>query len=650
MSYIKITSSQISNLDYSLKREVLQTNNVGSYCYSTIIGTNTRKYHGLLAVPQPHIDLDQHVLLSTITEEITEDQHHYELGTQKYPNTYAPHSCHYISTIEVEPVHKVTYAIGHVILTKELVLVPYKNQILIRYTLIDSKSAVQLKLNPFLAFKNKHCLNKANSTWNTRNIKVPSGVCFHPYELYDKLFLQFSSNKSTFVEESDWYYNAEYEREKERGYDYHEDLWKPGYFLADLRKGESLVFSAGLKEVNPKGLKSSFTKAVQKLPLFKTMEDCLIHAASQFIIQRDRQTEVIAGYPWFNRWGRDTFIALPGLTLSQGNVKDFKAVLDGMIQELNGPLFPNLGTGKQAARNAVDTPLWLFWTLQQYVQHTATPSKLWKKYGVYMKSILNGYKEGTQYNIQMQDNALIYAGEEGVALTWMDAVCENKVVTPRMGYAVEINALWYNAVCFSVASARLSGDEDFVSNWEPYINKIKTAFLETFWDQEKGYLADVAKDGFVDWSIRPNQVIATSLAFTPLNEKQCRAVLLVVENKLLTPRGLRSLSPDDPNYIGSYQGSQQSRDSAYHQGTVWPWLLGHYAEGYLKIHQNKGVGWIQSLYNDFENTLQEHGLGTVSEVYDGDPPHHPRGAISQAWSVAELLRIHQMLHKYYKIK
>jgi len=317
-----------------------------------------------------------------------------------------------------------------------------------------------------------------------------------------------------------------------------------------------------------------------------------------------------------------------------------------MLKNLNGPLFPNCGDSSDAAYNSVDAPLWFFWALQQYAEASSTENTIWKKYGKKMQLILNGYRDGTDYNIKMHSNSLIYAGKKGKALTWMDAIVDGKAVTPRIGYAVEINALWYNAVWFSLEMAQLAGDNDFVKSWEHTPEHITNSFLKTFWDEEKGYLADYANENFQDWSVRPNQVFATSLKYSPINDTIKKSVLDTIKKELLTPRGLRTLSPKNPAYKGSYKGNQRERDLAYHQGVVWPWLLGHFSEAWLKIYGSSGISLIESLYKGFENVMTEAGIGTISEVYDGDPPYNSGGAISQAWSVAELLRINQLLKKY----
>ncbi|MBE9484320.1 MAG: glycogen debranching enzyme N-terminal domain-containing protein, partial [Bacteroidetes bacterium] len=438
----------------------------------------------------------------------------------------------------------------------------------------------------------------------------------------------------------------EYHEEMERGYDFQEDLFVPGFFEVDIKKGESIVFCAGTAEVTPAAIKRAFTAEVKKRTPRDNFENCLRNSAQQFIIKRDNKTWVVAGFPWFGRWGRDTFIALPGLTLANDDPKTCKAVIDAMVDDLKGPLFPNIGEGSDSAYNSVDAPLWFFWTLQQYAEYTGEKKTIWNTYGRKMKMILDGYRKGTDFDIHMQDSGLIWAGEQGHALTWMDAVVDGKPVTPRIGLAVEINALWYNAIRFSMELAEAAGDKKFIKKWKPVAEMIPASFISTFWDKERGYLADYVDGEGADWSVRPNQIIAASLPYKAIGEEICMGVIDVVQGELLTARGIRTLSPKNIHYKGIYFGSQAERDRAYHQGTVWPWLFGHFAEAYLRIHGKEGVNYIKGLYNGFEPVMTEAGIGSVSEVYDGDPPHLPGGTISQAWSVSELLRTHALIKKY----
>ena len=642
MSYIKFDKAKLINLNYSLSREKLRTNRAGSYASSTIINCNTRKYHGLLVVPQPLIDDQNHVLLSDIDENIINNNFVFHLGSRMYPNGVVDPKGHkYLRDYQADPNPKLIYRLGDIELVKELIFARNEDLILIKYHLQKSDNEITLQVRPFLAYRNVHSLSKANTWVDTKYKPVKNGAAWQMYKGYARIFMQFSK-KPQYVHVPDWYYNVEYIREKERGYDYREDLYTPGYFELTMKEGDTVVVSAGLKEKTPAQFKRRFDSEVKKRVPRDSYEHCLINAAEEFVIRRDNKTEIVAGYPWFGRWGRDTFIALPGLTLTRNDKKTFHDVLRTMISELKNGLFPNLGHGKEAAYNSADTSLWFVWALQQYTLMQGGKSAVWQKYGKTVKSVLNHYRKGTMHNIAMHDNGLVWSGVHGVPVTWMDAVVEGKPVTPRTGFAVEINALWYNAVKFALETAASAGDTAFVKKWEKMPAIIEHSFTSMFWNAELQYLADYVTYDYKNFDVRPNMIIAASVPFSPLSEEMKAAVVAKVKNDLLTPRGLRSLSPKNPAYKGVYCGSQVERDLAYHQGTVWPWLLGHFSEALIRIFGDKGKEQVSEMYHGFEVVMTEAGIGTVSEIYDGDPPHEARGAVSQAWSVAELLRMKWM--------
>lgn len=643
MSYIDFDKTQLVNLKYSLHRELLRTNRAGSYANTTIITTNTRKYHGLLVVPQANIDSNNHVLLSEIDETIIANDFEFHVGMRMYPGgVYEPKGHKYLREFVSDPNPRLIFRMGGIVFVKEYIFAANDNRLFIKYTLESASQEVTFRLKPFLAYRNVHSLSKANDYVSRDYEEVKNGVSWQLYDGYSRLNMQFSK-KPNYTHNPDWYYDIEYIRERERGYESTEDLFVPGYFDIKLKAGESIVISAGLEEKNPSYIKRQWQSEVKNRTPRDNFENCLLNAAEEFIITNNKRTEVVAGYPWFGRWGRDTFIALPGLTLTRNDVKSFKAVTDTMIKELKDGLFPNVGSGETAAFNSVDTSLWFFWALQQLNNYNKNRTNIWKEYGSAMKKILNSFKKGTHCNIKMHDNGLIWAGESGKALTWMDAVIDEKPVTPRMGYAVEVNALWYNAINFCLQLAEDENDTTFIKNWKKWPSIIKSSFIDTFWDNEKGYLADCVMDGEKDWSVRPNMVFAVSLPYSPLENNQAFKVLNVVRQELLTNRGLRTLSPKNLNYKGICIGNQTERDTAYHQGTAWPWLLGAYSEAYLKIIGKSGIDEIKDIYQSFEELMDDRGIGTISEIYDGDPPHTARGAISQAWSVAELLRIKSMI-------
>ncbi|MBN2481250.1 MAG: glycogen debranching enzyme family protein [Bacteroidales bacterium] len=639
MTYLKIDKTQLINLEYSLNREIIRSNRAGSYCSTTIIYCNTRKYHGLLVTPVEYLDGDRHVLLSSFDESIIEGKNEFNLGIHKYQgDIYCPRGHKYVRDFKADPAPTLFYRVGGVVVKKESLLVEKEEQFLIRYTIIESDVSIRLRFRPFLAFRNIHKLSTANLYANTKVRFIPNGIKIKLYDGYPFLHMQFSK-EAEFIPAPDWNYGIEYYMELKRGYDFKEDLFMPGYFELPCKKGEVVVFSSATFNTNTDQLKRKFSIELGNRVPRDSFKNCLINASQQFFVKKNKKTEIIAGFPWFGTWGRDTFIALPGLTLAIDDVKTCKEVLDTQVKKLKNGLFPNMGSEDEPAFNSVDAPLWFFWSIQQYTRAIKSYTSIWRSYGRAMKSILDAYRQGTSFNIKMHDNGLIYAGEPGKALTWMDAVVNGKPVTPRIGFPVEINALWYNALVFSLELARRAKDEEFINSWGDMPHLVKESFNAMFWDCNKGYLADVADYHATDWSLRPNQIIAASMEYSPIDNAIKKAVLTFVERDLLTPRGLRTLSPKNENYIGVYRGNQEQRDQAYHQGTVWPWLLEHYCEAYISLYKESGVGFLNSLINGFEPVLNELGIGTIPEIFDGDPPHQPRGAISQAWSVAALLRI-----------
>ena len=642
MDYLKFDKDQLINLEYSLSREILRSNRSGSYGSTTIIGCNTRKYHGLLVCPCGQ-ESDKYVLLSTLDVSIVQHDQEFNLGIHKYQgDLYVPRGHKYVRNYQADVVGRTTYRVGGVVLIRESILLGNSQQILIKFTLEEAHSDTYLKFKPFLAFRKIHGLSKTNMYLNSKYQTVKNGIMSKLYDNLPGLYMQFSKPVD-FISGPDWYYNIEYIEEQKRGYDFKEDLFVPGYFECSIKKGESIVFSASTEEVTtPSALKSKYIAEKKKRIARDSYINCLLNAAEQFIVKTPEKTEIIAGYPWFGAWGRDTFIALPGLTLSTGMINIGREVIDSMVNRMKGGLFPNMGDDNNPAFNSVDAPLWFFHSLQQYAKYD-TGINVWKIYKNPVVQVLNAYRNGTSFNIRMQENGLIWAGEEGKALTWMDAVTASGPVTPRRGMPVEINGLWYNAVCASLEWAEKAGDKQFIKEWKTLPELIRKSFLATFWDEKRGYLADVVHNDVKDFSVRPNQIIPAALDYSPLDKEVKKSILNIIERELLTPKGLRTLSPQDTNYIGVYEGNQEKRDSAYHQGTVWPWLLEHFVRVYLQVHKRTGLGVAKQIYKGFEEDMTIAGIGTISEIYNGDPPHTPCGAISQAWSVAALLRINDMI-------
>ena len=438
MSYLNFNKEELVNLEYSLKKEVLSTNRAGGYSSTTVVCCNTRKYHGLLVLPISEFGGENHVLLSSLDETVVQHGQSFNLGIHKYPGVYEPRGHKYIVDLEYDPLFTLTYRVGGVVLKKEILMVHNEAQLMIRYTLEDAHSETYLRLKPFLAYRNVHALSKANMMANTKFDHVENGIRSKLYVGFPALNMLLSK-ANEFVPVPDWYYNIEYLEEKNRGYDYKEDLFVPGYFEVPIKKGESIIFSASTEEVKPSTLKRKFQQMENKRERRDDFESCLTYSASQFIVHEGKDTEVVAGYPWFGRWGRDTFIALPGLTLAAGgDLRNCKEVLDTMARQLHDGLFPNIGKGDKAAYNSIDAPMWFFWAVQEYDKALGEPGTVWKNYGSKMKSILTAFREGVNPGLRMDANGLIWARQPGKALTWMDAVVRGVPVTPRAGYAVEI--------------------------------------------------------------------------------------------------------------------------------------------------------------------------------------------------------------------
>jgi predicted glycogen debranching enzyme len=644
MAFLKFDKAELVNLEYSLSREALRSNRAGSYASTTISGCNTRKYHGLLVCPLDEMEGEKHVLLSSLDVTLIQHEKDFNLGIHKYEgDNYVPRGHKYIRDYNAEKGSTTTYRVGGMVLKRETMLVQEKQQILIKLTLEEATSPTLIQLRPFLAFRNIHKLSKANLYLNRHYTSVPNGIKSRMYDGYPDLYMQVSK-ASEFVPVPDWYYNIEYLEEQRRGYEYKEDLYVPGYFEMPIKKGESIIFSASTEEIKTGGLKKNFQAEAEKRTPLDSFYNCLINSAQQFLDRKGKETWVLAGFPWHGSRGRETFIALPGLTMVPGDTEAALDVIETMVSKMKDGLFPNTIRGAHALYNSIDAPLWFIWSLQELESYTSLD--IWKKYKKPLLEIMQAYMQGGDFGIRMMDNGLISADEDSIPLTWMDSMVEGKAITLRKGFAVEVNALWYNAVKQIIEWSGPSSA--FSKKWKDLPEKIRQSFVETFYLADKKYLADVQTNGHTDSSVRPNQLIAGSLRYSPLSLEMKKEMLDVVKSELLTSRGLRTLSPKNPAYKGVYEGDPVQRDSSAHQGSVHPWFLEHFAKSYLEVHKRSGIKLIKELFDAFEEDLTKYGIGTIAEIYDGNPPHHARGAISFATSVASLLRTGEMIEKFNK--
>ncbi len=643
MKEIRFNKKQLSDLSFSLSREYLEANAVGAYSSSSIVNCHTRKYHGLLTVKQPQLGADNYVLLSSLDEIVKFDGVRHELATHQYPGVVAPSGYQKIDSFSLLKIPTWVYKFGKLVLKKELLLVSDKNQLLIKYSLIQGEE-VHLTLNPLTAFRRIHDLSQKRPI-NKELKKVEGGVEISMDSDFDSLFMH-CSKEVTFVRDSMWFNRNQYLLEEDRGYDHEEDLFLCGHFELILKKGESFVFSASTESVIPEELSKVFARELNIKPALLSLEAVLERAADQFISKTSRGMELCAGFHWFGRWGRDTFIALPGLTIARGQTDLCVKIIDTMLKDLEQGLLTNIGVGEVKEYNAVDASLWFFWTLCELAKKTGDKLGIWKKYHVQMTDILNAYKEGTLFNIKMDHDGLINCGAEGVALTWMDAKAYGEPVTPRRGKPVEINALWYNAVSFAFDCAKEANDHKFMLAWNGSAARIKKSFNKAFWDQEKGYLADVVTSSGSDWSMRPNQLFSISLQYNLVDKRKAASILKNVKKKLFTPFGMRTLSMDDAHFKPFYFGDQTNRDRAYHQGIIWPWLIGAYCEANLKLHGKVFLSEIDKIFDSFTSEIKKNGIGSVSELYHGVTSYEAVGTISQAWSVSEIIRINTLKKEY----
>ena len=641
MSALTFDKSELGNLEYSLQREMLSTDRMGGYMSTTIVCCNTRRYHGLMVAPIDDSDRT-YVLLSSLDETVIQHDQSFNLALHRFPGVYEPRGHKYITDFEYTPTPSITYRVGGVILRKEMLWIHKRTQLMIRYTLLDAHSETRLRLRPYLAFRDKHALTHANMEADGHSYPAVNGVKCRLYASFPWLYLQTSKPGTEFVPAPDWYYNFEYLQDLARGYEGHEDLMTTGYFETELKKGESIIFSASLDEMgSTKTIEEVFAASIARRTHKIDFLSCLEHSARQFVIRRPgNRTEVIAGYPWHGVLGRQTFVALPGITLEQGHKEDCIDVLDTLVREMRDGMF----TGTASAAVAADAPLWFFWTLQR-LERQIGGKEIWNRYGKVMKELLASYRRGIAGRVAVHENGLVYAAAEDHPMTWMDSMIDGRPVTPRNGYQVEVNALWYNAVCYTLERARQEGDTEFVKAWEALPARIEQAYRETFLLPE-GYLADHVNEQGANDDIRPNMILACSLPYKPVDEQTQIAVIRTVRQHLLTPRGLRTLSPRNPLYRGSQEGTPRERDFASRNGSVWPWLLAFYVRACFDIDGASYLETAEELLAGFEEEIQSYGIGSIGELYDADPPYAARGAISQAWSVGAILDIYHMVQSY----
>lgn len=644
MSYLKFEKATMTNLQEVMGKELLRTNRSGAYACTTLVDCNTRKYHGLLVIPVPQLDDDNHVLLSSLDCSVVQHGVEFNLGIHKYQgNTYSPNGHKYIREFDSDNVPTTLYRVGGVMLKKELLFQHHEDRILIRYTLVDGHSKTLLRFRPFLAFRNVNDLAHENGVASREYQNIENGIKTSMYEGYPELFMQLSK-KNEFVFTPDWYRGIEYPKELERGYAFQEDLYVPGYFEVPIKKGESIVFAASTSRIKPSTLKALFDEEVSLRVPRENFYNSLYGSAHQFFLNKPSGNYIIAGYPWFKCRARDTFISLPGLTLAINEVEKFELIMETAGKALNDFLIGKPLQHEIAEIEQPDVPLWAVWAIQQYA-HTVGREKCYEKYGALLDNITRTIEAGKHPNIFVDEDGLLTINGSERAMTWMNSTVYGRPVIPRSGYVVEINALWYNAIKFVATMAEKREDTESQQYLEALAEKVKIAFQKKFYN-EHGYLWDYVDNGNANFEVRPNMIIAVALDFSPLEPEQRKSVIDYCTRELLTPKGLRSLSPKSGSYNPMYVGTQNQRDLAYHQGTAWPWLGCFYMEAVLRIYKRSRLSFVHRQMVGFEDEIFYHAIGTMPELFDGNPPFHGRGGSAFAMNVAALLRMSKLLESY----
>ncbi len=635
MAALTFDKNELGNLEYSLQREMLATDRRGGYMSTTIVCCNTRKYHGLIVAPIDDSARD-YVLLSSLDETIIHEGHRFNLALHRFDGVYEPRGHKYITDFEYTPTPAITYRVGDVVLRKELLWIHKRTQLMVRYTLVESQAEqTTLQLRPFLAFRDRHELSKANMEADGRSYPITCGVKCKLYDGFPWLYMQVSQKEFEYVPAPDWYYGFEYPQESARGYESQEDLLTPGYFELELKRGESVIFSASTDEVfSGDVIKEAYDLSIARRTHKIDFLSCLHHSARQCIVRRaDGRTEIVAGYPWYGVVGRQSMCALPGIALEQGNVKDCTDAIDSLYKQFKtDTLAPSFHP-----YNAVDPLLWLFRALQALDKYVGR-KEVWERYGEFMISIMEMYRVGVGDRVALHDNGLIWAWSNESPIFWVDNTIAKGLAKSRNGYQVEVNALWYNAVCYTLSMAEEFGKKKFVDEWGHLPLKIKSSFLNKFWCSE-GWLADSVNYDSKNVSIHMNMIFACGLEYKMLSEMEQIDVIRTINQHLLTPKGLRSLSP-----ISHVYGKGFVRDTS--SVSVWVWPLALYVKACFDIQGPEFLSEAKEIFNNFIDEIQSYGIGSVGEYFQADPPFAARGAISYASSVGALLQIHSMIEEW----
>lgn len=666
----------ITNPQVALQYEWLETNGLGGYSSSTPYTCNTRKYHGLLALPIEEYG-SRYVLVSKYLTSIIAGEKNFWLSTSRFPGVYHPDGHKYITHFKYENnIPRIFFKIGEIEIVKSIMMPRFVDGIIVKYEVLKSDTSFTLQINPLLPYREFHCLQKVNFVVNQEMRKTEDYWSISPYDNMPELF--FSSNKKIeFHPAPDWYEDLEHLKEQERGYDFREDVFTPGVFESNMKKGQSLMLFASTQKYsqsiedmwenenkrrsvhNDKIKKSIVSLSLKRNKGFVKLKE----NAHKFLIypERKESPSIIAGFPWFGEWGRDTMISVAGLTLYNGEEELFFDILHTYLKSTKNALIPNqLNVYGESSYNSVDASLLFFWSLQHYTQWSERTVKtkrkterkkalavLDKHFGQNMKGIIKEFLSGSVPHVQLHDDGFLEVGSPQTQLTWMDAEVDGIPVTPRHGYPIDINALWYHALKLYMEmeehkkTAPQKGDKKFIATIQKTIKSIEKNFETYYYMQDEQYLCDTIIDGRQIKEMRPNQLYALAIPYALVSDTVAKETLQTVKQALYKPLGLRTLCPSSIKYEGRYGGSQRERDAQYHQGCIWPFLLGIYTNTMLNVNyddKKELETYKKELLATLQNVLYVKGIASIAEICDGDVPHKSRGCPFQAWSVAETIR------------
>lgn len=638
--------ASLQDIPASLQYEWLETNGLGGWAGATVTGALTRRYHGLLvAATEP--PARRMVLVSKLDETIISGGQRYALGTNVFQQE-AVHPAGYthLSQFNKDLLPEWQYELPGVTLAKTIAMVQGENTTLVLYHVLQAAQPFTLELQPFLSVRDYHALVHENNA-AAREASFADGL-FHTklYPGTPDIYIRVPGSR--FHTHADWYRNFYYLKEKGRGLACEEDLFSHGHFSIEVKHND--IIGIIISDTHPEQKDAQQLYAAEKnrkqqlregQPAGGVLQQLLL-AADQFVVERaGKMKTVIAGYHWFTDWTRDTMISLPGLCLCTGRFADAANILEAFSRYISEGLLPNrfMDNGQSPEYNTVDGTLWYFIAVYKYWLATGDKTFILQKMLPVLKEIIGWHRRGTKHHIHEDADGLLYAGEPGVQLTWMDAKIGDRVVTPRTGKAVEVQALWYNTLRIYAVFLSLNEEAAAAQDAAEKAKLVKKHFRKQFVNKATGYLYDVIDGQEKDDSLRPNQLLAISLPYALIKGKRAEAVLRAVTKKLYTPVGLRTLSPDDPAYRGECEGEIWERDNAYHQGTVWSWLLGPYTDAVMRVKGAKGKAGAKKIIKSFRYHLEEACIGSVSEIFDGNAPHAPGGCVAQAWGVAEIVRI-----------